>query len=146
EDHVRDLLGEHVLGVGRQLAAIASGLGIVGIGAHEVGELLAFAGGGDDILGLFFRGGRLFGSLAFGGEQDLAQEDLFFAHVFGLVLVVILFQISLGDVDAIADFLTDHSLGEHLAAEKVAVVFEGHPGLFAHEVVEFVGIGDLAFD
>ena len=61
-------------------AAVARRLRIVGIVARQVGELLALARPRHQVLGFLLGGGGLFGRLALGGDQNLAEEDLLLAH------------------------------------------------------------------
>ena len=84
---------------GGSVAARSRGLRIVGVIARQVAELLALAGARHQVLGLLLGGRHLLGRLAFRGDHDLAEEHLLLAHVFGLVLFVVLLQLGLGDVD-----------------------------------------------
>src|SRR5260370_11759559 len=62
----------------------------VGVIARQLWKAFAFLSAIVQILGLFFRCGHASHILALGGNQNLAQEDAFFADKFRLVLVVIL--------------------------------------------------------
>ena len=127
-----------------ELAVLLFGGG-VGVGLGQFGELFALLGASGEVAGLLLGGGDSGGVLAFRGDEDFAQEDTVIAHEFGFVLVVVLFQFGARDGEAAADFLADDALRQIAVADFALEVFKRLSGLLAHILLEFLGIGDLAF-
>ncbi len=59
------------------------------------------------------------------------------------MLFVVLLHLGFGNGDVAHDFLADDPLRQHLVLHLQLEVFERHAGLFADEVLELVGVGDL---
>ena len=144
EHQVFDRLVHQALVHGPDLAAVLGGLDVIGVVARQVGELLALLGARHQILGLLLGNRDLFRRLAFGGDHDLAEEDLrILAHEFRLVLFVVLLHLGFGHDHVAHDFLADDALGQHLVLHLQLEVFVSHAGVFADEGLKLVGVGDL---
>ena len=61
----------------------------------------------------------------------------------GLVLLVVFLDFFLGDADAGADLLPDHTLGEDLVADAVSEVLVGRPCFFSDPLLELLLGGDI---
>src|SRR4029077_14442431 len=109
---ILDVIGESAFLERRKFPHIlgCDGLGVV---ASHFREPFSLARPRYQILGLLLGSSGSGGVLAVGGDKYLAQEQALLAHKFGLVLVVIFFDLVVLNVDPLADFLANDTLPQH---------------------------------
>src|SRR5262249_37161786 len=135
-----NVLAELALLPAAQISTVFGGLGI-GTVPRENLELLSAPGPRNQIPCLLLNGCC---GLAFGGEENLLQEDLFLTLEFVFVLVVVLLDFGLGDIDAAGYFLPDHALDERPVAHLVLEVFERRPHLLTDPLLELFRVRYLS--
>src|SRR5260370_8695419 len=136
---VLDDFAELALLIAAQFAIALGGYG-VGAVARQLGKAFAFAGAGDQILGLLVGSRNSCGILAFGGDENLAQEYTLLADEFGFVLVVVFLQLFALDVHLTAHLLADDALGQHRVFDVGLEVLIRHAGLLVNIFLDLLRI------
>ena len=150
--HIALVLGEHgvfdrfhqIAGLKRTQCSLVLGGGCIGILFCQIVEFLSLAGPFHQVFGLLLGCGHARRGIVAGGNQNLAQSHHLFADEFRLVLFVVLQLIGARNGDTAIHFFADHALGQNLILHLQLEIFKGLAGLFAHEVVKFIGVADFA--
>ncbi len=96
------------------------------------------------VLGLLFGGRHARGILAFGGDQNLLQNNALIAHELHFVLVVIFLDFVVLHRHLLGNFLADHALSQGASFHFLPEVFKRHAALFLDILLELFRIGNLA--